>query len=266
MAEASEALGFDSLWLQDHLIFRRPGGTAGAWECWSLLSALAAVTRRVELGTLVVCLPFRNPALLAKMADALDEVSGGRLILGLGAGWHEPEFTAFGYPFDHRVSRFEEGLTILTSLLRQGRVDFDGRFHQARDCELRPRGPRPHGPPILVGTSGQRMLRLTARLADLWNGVWIGDPAAIAPRQQAVDAACREVGRDPATLGRTAGLHVNLPGSTRQSGASCDGPSQLADLLRAVAAQGIEHVMLHPDPWTRASVEALAPALQLLGR
>jgi len=265
MAEATEELGFDSLWLQDHLIFRRPTGTAGAWECWSLLSALAAATRRVELGTLVVCMPFRNPALLAKMADALDEVSGGRLILGVGAGWHEPEFTAFGYPFDHRVSRFEEGFTILTSLLREGRIDFEGRYHQARDCELRPRGPRSQGPPILVGTSGERMLRLTAQRADLWNGCWFGSPAEVAPRREAVDAACREVGRDPATLGRTAGLHVNLPGSTRRSGARCESPAQLAELLRGVAAEGIEHIQIHPDPWTRDSIEALAPALRLLG-
>ena len=96
MAVASEELGFDSLWLQDHLIFRRPSGTSGAEECWTLMSALAASTRRVELGTLVICMPFRNPALLAKMADAVDEVSSGRLILGLGAGWHEPEYEAFG--------------------------------------------------------------------------------------------------------------------------------------------------------------------------
>jgi alkanesulfonate monooxygenase SsuD/methylene tetrahydromethanopterin reductase-like flavin-dependent oxidoreductase (luciferase family) len=266
MAEASEALGFDSVWLQDHLIFRRPSGTAGAWECWSLLSALAAATRRVELGTLVICMPFRNPALLAKMADALDEVSGGRLILGVGAGWHEPEFTAFGYPFDHRVSRFEEGFTILTSLLRQGSVDFEGRYYQARDCELRPRGPRPQGPPILVGTSGRRMLRLTAQRADLWNGCWFGSAAEVGPRREAVDAACLEVGRAPGTLGRTAGLHVNLPGSTRRSGAAIESPAQLAELLRGVAAEGIEHVQLHPDPWTRESVEALAPALSLLGR
>src|SRR5215212_8520888 len=111
IAQAAEAGGFDSIWLFDHLLFRfTPEATAGIWECWTLLSALAEATQRVELGTLVLCNPFRNPALLAKMAHTLDEVSNGRLILGLGAGWHEPEFTAFGYPFDHLVDRFEEAL------------------------------------------------------------------------------------------------------------------------------------------------------------
>jgi alkanesulfonate monooxygenase SsuD/methylene tetrahydromethanopterin reductase-like flavin-dependent oxidoreductase (luciferase family) len=264
MAVASEELGFDSLWLQDHLIFRRPTGASGAEECWTLLSALAASTRRVELGTLVICMPFRNPALLAKMADALDEVSDGRLILGVGAGWHEPEFDAFGYPFDHRVGRFEEAFTILTTLLREGRIDFAGTYYQARDCELLPRGPRPHGPPTLVGTSGERMLRLTARHADFWNGVWYGAPSDVAPRRDAVDAACRDVGRDPATLGRTAGLHVNLPGSSRKSGAAVGGPAELAELLRGFAAEGISHVQIHPDPWSLDSIRALAPALTMV--
>jgi alkanesulfonate monooxygenase SsuD/methylene tetrahydromethanopterin reductase-like flavin-dependent oxidoreductase (luciferase family) len=142
----------------------------------------------------------------------------------------------------------------------------EGRYYQASDCELLPRGPRPQGPPTLVGTSGERMLRLTAQHADLWNGCWFGSPSEIPPRREAVDAACRAVGRDPATLGRTAGLHVNLPGSTRKTGARCDSPSQLAELLRGVAAEGIEHVQIHPDPWTRGSIEAMAPALGLLGR
>ncbi|MGH2559196.1 MAG: LLM class flavin-dependent oxidoreductase, partial [Thermomicrobiales bacterium] len=138
MALRAEEIGFDSFWLPDHLITRHPGQpTSGPWECWSLLCALAASTSKIELGTGVICTGFRNPALLAKMADTLDEISGGRLILGLGAGWHEPEFTAFGYPFDHRVGRFEEATQIITKLLRTGQVDFTGEYYTARECELR---------------------------------------------------------------------------------------------------------------------------------
>jgi alkanesulfonate monooxygenase SsuD/methylene tetrahydromethanopterin reductase-like flavin-dependent oxidoreductase (luciferase family) len=137
MARVAEASGFDSLWVSDHLIFRFEGkAPQGVWECWSLLAALAAVTARVEIGPLVSCASFRNPALLAKAADTVDEISGGRLVLGLGAGWHEPEYDAFGYPFDHRVGRFEEALAIVAGLLRQGRIDFAGRYYQARECEL----------------------------------------------------------------------------------------------------------------------------------
>src|ERR671938_862468 len=137
------ATGFDSLWLYDHLLYRAPHQpTHGIWEAWTVLSALAEATTQVELATVVLCTPFRNPAILAKMAVTLDEVSGGRVILGLGAGWHQPEFEAFGVPFDHRVSRFEEALQIIGPLLRQGRVDFSGTYYAARNCELIPRGPR----------------------------------------------------------------------------------------------------------------------------
>src|SRR5918994_4017153 len=138
---AAEASGLDSVWCADHLLFRNdvtaePGGTDGIHEAWTVLSAVAALTTRVQIGPLVLCVPFRNPALTAKMATTLDEVSGGRLILGLGCGWHEPEFDAFGYPFDHRVGRFEEGLEILVPLLRGERVSFEGRYHRAKDAEL----------------------------------------------------------------------------------------------------------------------------------
>jgi alkanesulfonate monooxygenase SsuD/methylene tetrahydromethanopterin reductase-like flavin-dependent oxidoreductase (luciferase family) len=150
VAQRAEALGFASLWLPDHLLLRQGAmseegnSVMGAWECWSLLAALAAATKRVELGTIVLSTSFRNPALLAKMADTVDEISGGRLILGLGAGWHEPEYRAFGYPYDHRASRFEEALTITATLLREGRIDFVGRYYEARECELRPRVPAGH--------------------------------------------------------------------------------------------------------------------------
>jgi alkanesulfonate monooxygenase SsuD/methylene tetrahydromethanopterin reductase-like flavin-dependent oxidoreductase (luciferase family) len=168
LARRAEAAGFDSLWVPDHLHIRDDRERLGVWEGWLLLAALAAVTDRVMLGPLVACTAFRNPALLAKMADTVDEISDGRLVLGLGAVWHEPDFRAFGNPFDRRVSRFAEALAIVSGLLRQGQIDFEGEFYQVRDCELRPRGPRSQGPPILVGAEGSRMLPLAAQHADAW--------------------------------------------------------------------------------------------------
>src|SRR5918995_2574630 len=146
LARRAEDLGFDSLWVPDHFLLGSDNDSEpiGGWECWSLLAALAATTTHVELGSLVGCTGYRNPALLAKIASTVDEISGGRLVLGLGAGWAESEFRAFGVPFDHRVSRFEEAIQIIAGLLRDGRVDFEGAYYQARDCELRPPGPRRH--------------------------------------------------------------------------------------------------------------------------
>src|SRR5690242_19737513 len=146
VAQQAETDGFDSIWLADHLFYRNPGQpTRGIWEGWTMLAALAEATQRVEIGTLVLCNSFRNPAILAKMATTVDEVSHGRLILGIGAGWNEPEYQAFGLPFDHRVDRFAEALQILRPLLREGHVDFMGHYYSARNCDDVPRGPRPGG-------------------------------------------------------------------------------------------------------------------------
>ena len=275
-ARLAEEVGFDSLWIPDHVLFRLPDeGTLGVWEGWSLLAALAAATERAELGTLVACAAFRNPALLAKMADTVDEVSGGRLILGLGTGWHEPEFAAFGYSFDRRVDRFEEALAIVTGLLREWRVDFQGTYHTARECELRPRGPRPQGPPVLVGTrGGERMMHLAARYADTWNrdfptanpGFVPFSPEDLAAWQPRVDAACAAVGRDPATLGRTAGVLVDLPIAPGREGwdALTGSSEELAEGLRAYARAGFSHVQLWLEPSTVQGIEVFAPVLELL--
>lgn len=197
MAQAAEAGGLDSIWVFDHLLHRfEPGVTEGPWECWTLLTALAEATDKVELGTLVLCNPFRNPALLAKMAHTLDEVSGARLILGVGAGWHQPEFDAYGYPFERRVERLEEALQILRPLLHGKTVDFSGNCYQVRDCLITPLGPRADGIPLLIGASGPRMLRLTAQYADQWNTAWLGDPSELAEPLRKLHDACTEVGRD----------------------------------------------------------------------
>src|SRR5467141_4288876 len=148
-----------------------------------MLSALAEATQRVEIGTLVTCNSFWHPAILAKMATTLDEVSHGRLILGVGAGWNEPEYHAFGLPFDHRVARFEEALQILKPLLREGHVDFMGHYYQVRNCEIVPRGSRAKGPTLMVGADKPRMLKLHAKYADLWNTGYVGKPETLADRQ-----------------------------------------------------------------------------------
>jgi alkanesulfonate monooxygenase SsuD/methylene tetrahydromethanopterin reductase-like flavin-dependent oxidoreductase (luciferase family) len=278
MTQRAETLAFDSVWLGDHLLarFAEPQDwldghtTAGAWDCWSLLAALAAMTKRIEIGPLVTCTSFYNPALLAKKAATVEEISGGRLVLGLGAGWMEAEYHAFGFPFDHRVSRFEEACTIICTLLREGQIDFDGTYYQARDCELRPRGPRAAGPPILIGSVSPRMLRLAARHADQWNG-WIPDRSKVeevAPLRSLVDQACEEVGRNPATLERTITISVN-PTEQRVSadtGTLTGSPEVLAEALRAFAREGISHIQIAFEPMTLRSIEAFAPTLELLAR
>lgn len=282
MARAAEDAGFDSIWVTDHLIHRTASDNAkpqaelettestGMWECWSLISALAATTDRVEIGTLVLCTGFRNPALLAKMADTVDEISGGRLILGLGAGWNEHEYRAFGYPFDHRVARFEEAVTIITTLLRTGQIDFNGVYYQARDCELRPRGPRSGGPPIMFGTTGPRMLELTARHADIWNS-WFSQfenqiekvPKLLA----AVDAGCASAGRDPKTLARTLALNIEVAEHepSQMSSPPITGTSEeIAATLQAYAGLGISHVQVWLEPNTLGGIEAFRGVLEIL--
>jgi probable F420-dependent oxidoreductase len=269
-AQQAEAGGLDSVWVFDHLLFRAPGQpTAGIHEAWTLLSALAEATRRVALGQLVLAVPFRNPALLAKQAATLDAISGGRLVLGLGAGWHEPEFRAFGYPFDHRGSRFEEALAIIVPLIREGHVDFHGRFHEAADGELLP--PARPDLPILVAARGPRLLRLTGRHADSWNTAWFGLPdERLATRLGELEAACREVGRDPATLMITTGVTVRfvdlLPaGATPGQTPALEGDAEaIAAGLRAHAALGVGEVICALEPATPPALERLARAVALL--
>jgi alkanesulfonate monooxygenase SsuD/methylene tetrahydromethanopterin reductase-like flavin-dependent oxidoreductase (luciferase family) len=265
-AQQAEALGFDSLWLPDHLLLRWQEQTRGIWECWSLLSALTAATSRIQLGTLVLCSTFRNPALLAKMADTVDEISGGRLILGLGAGWDGPEYRAFGYPEDHRFARFEEALQIIVPLLRTGHVDFSGRYYQAQDCALRPRGPRSGGPPIMIGAKGPRMLRLAATYADYWNAEGpLRRPADFAQQHTAGDAACTAVGRDSATLRRSASVVLTLAPEHGQPGpAEPLSTEQLAATFSAYAQAGLDHIQLWPTPNTPPTLETLAAVLDRL--
>jgi probable F420-dependent oxidoreductase len=278
MARAAEDAGFDSLWLGDHLLYRYEDGTSrGPWEVWTMLSAIAASTSRIRLGPLVAATAFHAPPMLAKLAATVDEISGGRLILGLGAGWNEAEFRAFGFPFDHRISRFEEAFTIIRTLLQDGSIDFDGTFFQARDCELLPAPSRPGGPPLMVGSVGPRMLEITLPHVQQWN-VWYrqseNTPAGLEPILREVDKACAAVGRDPGTLEKTSAVLVRLPGGTgrltkydESEVAPLEGTAaQIADRLREFGAIGLAEVQLVVDPITIESVEALRPVLAELDR
>jgi probable F420-dependent oxidoreductase len=268
VALRAEAMGFDSLWLYDHLLYRDAEGRPhGIWECWTMLSALAEATEHAEIGSLVACTAFRNPALLAKMAATLDEISGGRFTLGLGAGWNAAEFVAFGLPFDHRVTRFQEALQIITALAREGRVAFQGTYHSTPGCEILPRGPRPGGPPILIGGVGPRMLRLVARYADSWNGGYVAAPHDLDQLRAALADACTEVGRDPATLAITAELKVAYPDlapppslfGDRYATGSAD---EVAATLSSFAEAGFAHLMCTCIPSTPQGLERLSASLR----
>ena len=270
IVKKAESDGFDSIWLADHLLYHPPGEPVrGIWECWTILSALAEATQRVEIGTMVVCNSLRNPGVLAKMATAADEVSHGRLILGVGAGWNEPEYQAFGIPFDHRVDRFEEALQILKPMLHDGRVDFSGRYYQARNCVDLPRGPRPEGPPLLVGGEGPRMLKLAARYADLWNTGYMGKPETMVAKISKIRAACVEVGRDPATIGITALIGLWFPDLQAEKPSSFENPllgntaEEIAEAMRGYEKLDVRHIMFQCVPYTDESRRRLSEALKL---
>ena len=271
IAQHAESTGYDSLWLYDHLLYRfgkRKPVTVGIWECWTYLSALAEATQKVELGTLVTCNSFRNPALLAKMAITLDEISQGRLILGIGAGWNQPEFEAFGYPFDHRVDRFEEALQIIRPLLKEGKVDFSGKYYQARNCVIRPFGPRPGGPPLLIGSFGKRMLALTAQYADVWNSAYYGSVESFSRPRKRMEKACRAAGRDPSTLGITALLNVAYPdlmGKTLKSSPRhlSGSTKEIACAILGYAQSGVDQVMIHPRPYSPEALNRLEESLHI---
>lgn len=266
LAIAAEAAGFDSFWLPDHLVFRpHEPEQLGCWEVFTFLSALARETSTISLGSFVAAAAFRNPALLAKMAATLDEISDGRFILGVGAGNWEPEHTAFGYPFDHRASRFEEALRIIRPLLRNGSVDFQGRYYQANNCVLRPCGPSPSGPPIWGGAKGERMLRIIAEHADGYIAIWPINPAQVAAQWELVIAACGEVGRDPETLELTVGTWVHPPENGQpvvDPGAISGSTEEITEQLQGFAAAGVDHLIVDFRPEiTVQRIEEFEPVL-----
>lgn len=277
MAQLAERIGLDSIWVGDHLLYRAPDQAPRApWEAWSSLAALAEATTRIEIGPLVAATGFHSPAMIAKKAATIDEISGGRLILGLGAGWNEPDYSAFGFPYDKRASRFEEAFTVIRTLLREGEIDFDGDYYQIRNCTLVPRGPRPSGPPLWIGSFGDRVLRATMPHVDGWNG-WYADYGntreGLTKLLAKVNSVCAEVGRDFSTLELSVAPYVQMPGGTGRSSGdpTMDAikpipgePDVLAAELRELAAMGIGHVQLVLDPITVESIAALEPMVAVL--
>jgi probable F420-dependent oxidoreductase len=271
MARTAEEAGFDSIWLGDHHLYREEGRESGPWEAWTLLSALAAVTRRVAVGPLVACTAFHAPPVLAKMAATVDEVSGGRLILGLGAGWNEAEFRAFGLPFDHRASRFEEAFEIIRRLLAGERVTVRGRFHQVEDAVLVPTPRR--RPALMVGTEGDRLLHFTLRHADAWN-TWFESYGNTVEGFEAlnrrISALAEDVGRPAGEVERSAcvlvGLEEDAPPRrmevpVRPVGG---GTRRVAEHLRSLADAGADEAILVLTPITERSIRAAGETLALL--
>lgn len=271
IARAAEAIGLDSYWLPDHLVHRpNEPDQLGCWEVMTFLGGLAAATERIALGPLVAATTFRNPALLARMATSLDEISGGRFLLGLGAGNWAPEHAAHGIAFDHRVSRFEEAIRIIAPLLRGEGVDLHGTYYATDRLSLTPRGPMPSGPPIWIGARGERMLRLVARHADAYNVIWPHAAATARERWEHMVAICHEVGRDPATLELTVGTHVRLPGDGPPDGADdaiTGSDEAIAEQLLAFEAVGVGHLVIDFRPEITVDVlERFGRVLELMGR
>jgi alkanesulfonate monooxygenase SsuD/methylene tetrahydromethanopterin reductase-like flavin-dependent oxidoreductase (luciferase family) len=268
LARRAEGAGFDSIWVGDHLIYDLPdGSTRGPYEAWTTLAAIAAVTDRVEIGPLVASTSFHAPAMLAKQAATVDAISQGRIIVGLGAGWNRREYDAFGFPYDRRVSRFEEALAIIVPLLREGRASFHGDFYDVDDCVLDPRPVREGGPPIMLGSNSPRMLSIGLPVVDSWNVWWsIYDNSVerFAEVKAEVDAVLPE-GR---YVEATAAVLVTLPGGKgRLSGDTDDArgttvtPDDLGDHVQGLADAGATHLQLVLDPITVESIDTISAAL-----
>jgi alkanesulfonate monooxygenase SsuD/methylene tetrahydromethanopterin reductase-like flavin-dependent oxidoreductase (luciferase family) len=272
MARTAEAVGFDSIWLGDHLLYDTPAGPRGPWEVWTSLAALAACTERIRLGPLVASTSFHAPAMLAKLAATVDEISNGRLILGLGAGWNRREYDAYGFPYDHRVSRFEESFTIIRRLLHDGEADVHGRYVSADRCVLHPRPAQPI--PLMVGSVAPRMLSITLPHVVAWNMWWSqygNTPRGFASVKARVDELIVANGRASSDVKATCCVYVQLAGGDGRP--TTEAPpteplrgstEQLAEQLRAFADAGAQQVHLVVDPITNDSIEYLAEVLAIL--
>ncbi|TFH16308.1 MAG: LLM class flavin-dependent oxidoreductase [Acidimicrobiales bacterium] len=277
MAKTAEAVGFDSVWLGDHLLYELDVDDRGPWEVWTSLAAIAASTSTIQLGPLVASTSFHAPAMLAKQATTVDAISGGRLILGLGAGWNRREYDAFGFAYGHRVSRFAEAFTIIRTLLRDGSIDFHGEYYDADRCVLHPRSSE-SGPPLMVGSIGDRMLDITLPHVDSWNMWWSqygNNVGGFRREKERVDALIEAAGRT-GEVEATGAVLIQLDGGVgRQMGDYDDidtvrpltgSASALADQLREFEAAGAAHVQLVVDPITRTSIEWLGDVIAAFRR
>lgn len=273
IAVAAEESGFDSLWVGDHLLYRNDGRPErGPHECWTTLAAVAAVTSRVNIGPLVACASFHPAAVLAKQAAAVHEFSGGRLILGLGAGWNEAEYAAFGLPYEKRISRFEEAFAVIAPLVRGERVTYHGEFTNVEDAVLLPTPQTPI--PMMIGSNGPRMLAITLGAVDAWN-TWYAsygnDPAKFAALNAEITAAAQSAARNPATLRRSACVLVRTDPSSTERPLGDELPpvegsaAEIVARLAAFAAAGADEIIVIANPINERSVReigALLPALR----
>jgi len=273
LARRAEAAGYDSVWVGDHLLYDLPdGSTRGPYEAWTTLAAIAAVTERVELGPLVASTSFHGPAMLAKQAATVDAISGGRLVVGLGAGWNRREYDAFGFAYDRRVSRFEEALAVIVPLLREGRTTFHGQFYDVDDCVVDPRPVRPGGPPVMLGSTSPRMLSIGLPVVDAWNVWWSiydnsverfarvkAEVDAVTPPGRAVEATAAVLVTLPGGRGRLMGEHYDTEVTTVS-------PDDLGDHVRGLASAGAAHLQLVLDPITAESLDVVGQVLTDLDR
>jgi len=253
LAQAMEAIGVDTLWVADHLQRTTPArGTFGFWESWTILTAAAEATSRVGIGPFIACTGFRNPALLAKMAETLDEVSGGRVVLGLGSGGpaRDPSWSAFGFDGGRHVSRYGEAVEIVTRLLRDGQLTYHGEHYDVEGAVILPRGPRAGGVPVLAAGLGERTVQIAARHADQ-----INVNRAIAGATDADEVvgiartACEAVGRDPATLRVTGWGRVAIDDhgiAVDKRGCLVGEPAEVAATVRGIRDAGVEHLTIYP--------------------
>lgn len=279
-AATAEAAGFDMFVFEDALLYRGDSATDGVWESVSIAAAIAATTTDMGLGPSVLNSPYRSPAMTAKIADTIDEISGGRFVLGIGAGnTEDSDYEAFGFPTDKRYSRFAEAIQIIHGLLKNGSIDFEGEFYSARQAELVLRGPRPHGPPISIAAGGPKMLQLAARYGDGWNW-WGWDETLeqvndrLTPIIEILERSCENEDRDPATLRRTFDLYTVVPesfSSRSQIPAGLDmkqpvlgSSAQLAEYILALGELGFDEVRCDVFPKTAAAVEAMQPVVEIV--
>lgn len=269
MAVRAEEIGLDTIWLPDELLWQsEEGPPRAAWDGMSMAGAVAAVTSRAKVGTWVMSALHRNPGIIAKTAETLDEISGGRFVLGLGAGHAWPgQAHAFGLPEEHIFDRFEEALKIIVPLLRSGRADFEGTWHAAHDLEQLPVGPRPGRIPLMIGGNGPKGQRHAVRLADIWSA-YIEEHAhahEVRPRIASLQAICAEEGRDPATIGRSIGVTVNpLQPAGYRAAAISGRADEIADGIRTFRDVGFTQLEIMLTPGTVAALDALVPVLERL--
>ena len=279
MGRAVEDLGFDSVWIGDRLLVEDSEEKSGLWEGTTMLAALAAETSRIEIGSLVLRSIYRSPVMVAKIADALDEISGGRFVLGIGTGTDPTELPRFGFPDSQPVGRFEEAIAIIHGLLHHGQLDFEGQHYRVRDCELRPRGPSPSGPPLLIPARAPRMQRIAARYADRWQSFVTyrkGDVEEAKQVREQMAAACRATGRDPASLPCSGLVLADVSGGKTSTvmdrnpvygGPAISGsPEEIAQACRELADAGYSELDLWLTPNTVHGVELIARALEVLDR